>query len=368
MEKQNYNGYCIIGEFTNVNSGNGMWTFAKKNGKVYFLKEFLEPSYPIDKSIFSDKIFKQNMDECENFEKQKRKLYQKINDASDGNITRIQSFFRDDSKYYIAMEKVYGLNYAPMDVCNLPYEQQMLFCRVLAHSLTKLHQAGIIHADIKWDNILFTKGKENKTVTVKLIDFDNSFIIGQQPDSELVGIDPVYCASETFRYMKGEPLALDFAIDVYALGIIYHQIFTGCIPTTGNISVKDGSYSYIFEGLLRGDTLKLDARIPDFVETLIRDMLKLVPYERPSAQMVFERLCNPQAVERRNEDIKNNDREDRKENQWEQFTTRKMAEEENEAWFDEEDDEEILRNLWINQHKAVKENGKWFDIPGDLGR
>lgn len=231
----------------------------------------------------------------------------------------------------------------------------MLFCRVLAHSLMKLHQAGIIHADIKWDNIVFAKGGENKTVTVKLIDFDNSFIIGQQPDSEMVGIDPVYCAPETFKYMSGEPLALDFRIDIYALGIIFHQIFTGCIPTTENISVKDGSHSYIFEGLLRGDKIKLDARLPEFVETLIRDMLKLVPYERPSAQMVFERLCNPQVIEHHNDDTESYKREESE--------TKEERDEEV-----KEDDEETLRKLWIDQHKAVKENGKWFSVPGDLNR
>ena len=40
----------------------------------------------------------------------------------------------------------------------------------------------------------------------------------------------------------------------------------------------------------------------------------------------------------------------------------------NEEWLDEIDDEETLRNLWINQHKAEKENGKWFGAPGDLNR
>lgn len=369
MEKQNYNGYYIIDEFTNANSGNGMWTFAKKDGKVYFLKEFLKPVYPIDKSIFSEKILKEKIDACEKFEKEKKKFYKKINDASDGNVVRIQSFFRCDSKYYMAMEKIYGISYTPMDVCNLSYEQQMLFCRVLAHSLMKLHQAGIIHADIKWDNIVFTKGKENRTLTVKLIDFDNSFIIGQQPDSELVGIDPVYCAPETFRYMNEEPLALDFTIDVYALGIIFHQIFTGRIPSFGNSSEEDGSHSYIFEGLLRGEQLTLGAGLPDFMEALIRDMLKFVPYERPSAQTVFERLCNPKVLERRNDDSENNDREDTKGNQREQAENRTVVDEESsEEWFDEEDDDEILRNLWINQHRAVKENGQWFNTPGDLNR
>lgn len=290
MEKQEYNGYCIMEEFTNANSGNGMWTFAKKDGRTYFLKKFLQPVYPMDKDIFSEKTYKAKMDACEKFEKEKKRFYQKINVASDGNVVRIRSFFRCEDRYYIAMDKVWGKKYSPKDVACLSYEQQMLFCRVLAHSLMKLHQAGIVHADIKWDNILFTKGQENRTMTVKLTDFDNSFIIGQQPDSELVGIDPVYCAPETFRYMGGEPLALDFSIDVYALGIIFHQIFTGVIPTFHDAG-KENGISYIFEELLRGKLPILDARLPKFVETLVCDMLKLIPYERPSAQQVFERLC-----------------------------------------------------------------------------
>lgn len=358
MEKKNYNGYYVTDEFTNNNSGNGMWTFAEKDGQLFFLKEFLKPVYPMDRSIFSEKILKEKLDACENFEKEKKKFYQKINDASDGNIVRIQSFFRCQSKYYIAMEKIHGISYTPMDVCNLSYEQQILFCRVLAHSLMKLHQAGIIHADVKWDNIVFTQGKEKKTMTVKLIDFDNSFIIGQQPDSELVGIDPVYCAPETFRYMNEEPLALDFTIDVYALGIIFHQIFTGSIPSFGNSSGEDGGHSYIFEGLLRGEQLILDARLPDFMEVLIRDMLKLIPYERPSAKTVFERLCSPKVI-----------KEETQKNEFAIDGSKTVSDGNfNEEWLDETDDEEALRNLWLSQHKATKENGKWFSVPGDLNK
>lgn len=42
------NGYRLLEDFTVVGAGLSRWTFAERDGRQYFLKEFLSPTYPDD--------------------------------------------------------------------------------------------------------------------------------------------------------------------------------------------------------------------------------------------------------------------------------------------------------------------------------
>ena len=102
------------------------------------------------------------------------------------------------------MEKITGVS---MTLIGRQSEQDKIrICKALLHCLKSLHHAGIVHADIKLDNVIFRKLPSGK-ITGKLIDFDNSFWESQPPapDEEILG-DPVYMAPETFLMMEEEYL------------------------------------------------------------------------------------------------------------------------------------------------------------------
>ena len=42
------NGYTILEDFKVVGAGLSKWTFAERGGRVFFIKEFLSPTYPED--------------------------------------------------------------------------------------------------------------------------------------------------------------------------------------------------------------------------------------------------------------------------------------------------------------------------------
>ena len=143
------------------------------------------------------------------------------------------------------------------------------------HCLGRLHQRGIVHADIKLDNILFRRLPSGK-VTGKLIDFDNCFWEKQppRPDEEIHG-DLVYMAPETFVMMQNEAGTIDRAIDVFALGIVFHQIFTGKLPVFDTTK-----YDYPFEAVLDGAKLGISEVIPDQWRQLIARMTEAIPERR----------------------------------------------------------------------------------------
>ena len=62
------NGYELLEPLKNKNAGFSRWTFAKKDGTEWFLKEFLDPVFPTDSKIGATQLFVRRQ-ACRDFEK-----------------------------------------------------------------------------------------------------------------------------------------------------------------------------------------------------------------------------------------------------------------------------------------------------------
>ena len=282
------NGYILAGALKTTNSGFSKWGFAEKGGKKVFIKELIDPVYPVDAGLLSPELLAHKRELCRQFEDKSKLLYRSINDCSDGNLVYIEDFFRCGSHYYLVMEKVDAIGID--EVKRITEEDKLRVCKALVHCLGGMHKAGIVHADIKLDNILFRRLPSGK-VTGKLIDFDNCFWEKQppRPDEEVHG-DLVYMAPETFMMMQTEEGTIGRSIDVFALGIVFHQIFTGRTP-----AFDTEKYGYPFEAVLDGAELGVAAEIPDEWRELIARMLKANPAERiglDAAEIVLKGTAN----------------------------------------------------------------------------
>ncbi|MBQ8305129.1 MAG: protein kinase [Blautia sp.] len=267
------NGYQLETELKTTNSGFSKWGFARKNNRSYFIKELIDPVYPVYEDLLDPATLAHKRKICQMFEDHNRLLYQCINNSSDGNLVHIEDFFRHGSHYYMVMEKVDAISLE--EVRRITNEDKLRICKALVHCLGKLHQNGIVHADIKLDNILFRRLPSGK-VTGKVIDFDNCFWEKQppSPDEEIHG-DLVYMAPETFVMMQMEEGTITRAIDVFALGILFHQIFTGRPP-----GFDASKFDYPFEAVLGGERLIVSPEIPDEWRQLIDRMLAGIPEKR----------------------------------------------------------------------------------------
>ncbi|HEX6290992.1 MAG TPA: serine/threonine-protein kinase [Herpetosiphonaceae bacterium] len=135
------------------------------------------------------------------------------------NIVEVFDAHLDDQPYLV-LELVDGQTLSQL--MPLPPQQAVDYTLQVAAALAHSHANGIIHCDIKPDNILIDQAGH-----VKLLDFGISTVGGQCSEGEVLG-SPHYIAPERVMGMPITPAA-----DVYSLGIVLFQMITGVVPFDG---------------------------------------------------------------------------------------------------------------------------------------
>jgi NUAK family SNF1-like kinase len=121
------------------------------------------------------------------------------------------------------------------------------------------HSRGIVHRDLKLENVLFKNENYEEDFFVKVVDFGIAGMGGQKVDAG------------TLMYMAPECLEKDTqttpAMDVWAIGVMFYTMLYGNLPFQGNdekLLIKS----------IKNDELKFPAKIP--VTNEAKDALKLL--------------------------------------------------------------------------------------------
>lgn len=277
--------YEQITKLGNENAGTCFWCYALRGGQEYFLKEFPEPKHPVSDSEATPKQVARKLAKCEAFEKEKTRIYQAVNNSSDGNAVRVTDFFRVGAKYYMAMPRVKAVDMEIEDVAKLPEHVKRRICTVIAHALAQLHSVHFVHSDIKHSNVMFVHSRTHE-LTAKLIDYDAGFFEDTPPRCcEEVKGDQNYYSPEAIVVMYGGEAVLTCKLDVFALGILFHQYYTGEFP-----KFDSKQYSCVGEAVVSGGKIEVSWDMPEDIHRLICRMLEAYPEERPSSQEVFNNL------------------------------------------------------------------------------
>lgn len=276
------NGYKLLDDFQTRNAGFSQYTFAEKNGKQYFIKKLLDPVYP-DKDKVKPELLADKIRGCREYERNQKILFTRYNAASDGNMVFVEEFFRDSTHYYLTMPRIEN-EVEQEEIMKLSYEDRLLFCLCLMHSLMKLHEAKLIHGDLKRTNVLPVRTSGGKIVG-KIIDVDGCRIEGMElTEDEELGGDQLYIAPEVLKCMfePGEPITCK--ADVFSAGLMIHEYMTGVLPE------YDAEFDYAAEALLNDGTLTLDENIESGIRSLIEGMLQTDPEKRISSLEAYTKM------------------------------------------------------------------------------
>ncbi len=142
-------------------------------------------------------------------------------------------------------------------------------CAQVASALAALHDAGVMHCDVKHDNVFVLDPQDGKP-RVKLIDFGVSRLVGETPDDDPAIAGTPWCmAPEQWR---GRPST---ASDVYALGCLLYDLITGLPPFDG--SLPELMLKHLEQRPARPSWL---AKLPSDLERLILRALAKDPEHR----------------------------------------------------------------------------------------
>jgi eukaryotic-like serine/threonine-protein kinase len=199
------------------------------------------------------------------------------------NVVQIYDQGRaEDGRYYIAMEHVPGgsledliLRRGPLG----PSEAARLASQV-AQALHAAHRRGIVHRDIKPQNVLL-----DEAGNAKVADFGIALAVSRTSTSgtNLLFGTPCYMSPEQAMGERVGPES-----DLYSLGVVLYEMLTGTVPFTAEGALAT-AMKHVIEPPL--PPRKRNASVPEAMDALVMGLLTKDPEDRyPNAAQLIEDL------------------------------------------------------------------------------
>lgn len=205
------------------------------------------------------------------------------------NIIAVYEFGESRAGMFLAMEWVDGQTWrALMKSGPVPFSSAAGCSLQAARALAAAHSAGITHRDIKPENMMLSKDG-----IVKILDFGLARLSALDvPDIESLGSSGTISGtlSGTLSFMPPEVLrgeSATSASDVFSLGAVFYELFTGCHPFAGKTPLD------VFEAIecrTPGTPSTVKSSLPAALDGLLLAMLDREPSRRPSADAVVGEL------------------------------------------------------------------------------
>ena len=201
------------------------------------------------------------------------------------NILRIHDMGDVGGLRFISMAYVQGqdLQHIIRDNPKMPMERVLKFAQQIADALAAAHAEGVVHRDLKPQNLLVDKADQIFVCDFGLAKSFEEGAIGMTRTGAFLGT-PRYMSPEQ---VEGKPA--DGRADLYSFGLILYEMVTGDVPFTGESTLKV-MYQRIQEKPKSPKTLNPD--LPNWLVRLIMRCLERDPDAR--YQNAYEILADLQ--------------------------------------------------------------------------
>jgi eukaryotic-like serine/threonine-protein kinase len=222
-------------------------------------------------------VMKQDATLLERF-KQEIKLARKI---SHRNVLRTHDFGESDGIPYISMEYLEGVTLKDLLTSKgaLPLGVGLRIAKQMCQGLEAAHHQGVVHRDIKPQNMLILP----ESGDLKIMDFGIARVSevkdAPQPraDSGLTTAGTVMGTPDYMSPEQAQGSPADFRSDIYSLGVVLYEVFTGRLPFTGE-NVMQVVLAHIQQQAARPRSL--NPKVPPSLERIIVRCMEKVPGRR----------------------------------------------------------------------------------------
>lgn len=192
--------------------------------------------------------------------------------VSGAHLAAIYDVVEHEGEIFLAMEYVDGQTLRHLLSKPFSIPEFLSIATQCAEALVSAQQKGIVHCDLKPENIMITRDG-----TVKVLDFGVAKHIPSSDQSSTLDQG----TAGTPAYMAPEMLlekGVDGRSDIFSLGVVFYEMLAGVHPFRAN------SYAGTIDGVLRREPGPLGGQrkdVPVALEGLILRMLAKNPQDRP---------------------------------------------------------------------------------------
>jgi serine/threonine-protein kinase len=208
-------------------------------------------------------------------------------------ITQVLDFGIESGMPFLVMEFVDGKELTEVleKEGPMPPARALLIVRQLASALEEAHRHGIVHRDIKPQNLRLMRYTPGGQIFLKVLDFGIAKQLGD--GAEKGKLTATGAVMGTPMYMAPEQAGgqrVDFRADQYAVGIVLYELLTGTVPFTGE------TLTGVLVSHLTKPPPPLPRQVPEPLQKVVMRLLAKSPAERFADMAELDRAlaaCEP---------------------------------------------------------------------------
>lgn len=196
------------------------------------------------------KVLKDEFANDNEFREHFRAESQAVAMLSHPNIVSVYDFSRDYNCQYIVMELLEGITLKQymQKKGALSWKEALHFATQIARALSHAHSKGIVHRDIKPQNIMVVKDG-----SIKVADFGIAHLQNESNTEAPETMGSIHYISP--EQAHGDPV--DARADIYSLGVVMYEMLTGRLPYEGEtveaIAIQHISQMLTLPGDIKSD-------------------------------------------------------------------------------------------------------------------
>jgi serine/threonine-protein kinase len=192
------------------------------------------------------------------------------------HICHIYEVGQADGHDYIAMELVQGRSVRDLvPAGGLPGEAVIRYASEIADALAHAHEHGVVHRDLKSDNVMITPGDRAKVLDfglAKRVEIERNSLATTDPALSQPGTVAGTPHATAPEVLRGAPA--DARSDLWSLGVLMYEMASGTLPFTGQTRAE------LFSAILNDEAAALPSRVPAGLRAVIGRCMAKEPARR----------------------------------------------------------------------------------------